>query len=92
MRVEYVIEKKDLERKFGALTQEDIAATLYNAFHGECICASHPFEWSDNGDFHGEVPWERMAYEEGDVVVQAFRLAAIAAYDALRSTGVGHLK
>ena len=92
MKVKISIEQEDINRDFGGVTVEQLAATIYNAFHGHCECASHPFTWSDVGDFHGAVPWSEGRREEGDGVVQAFRLAAIAAYDALHSTGVGHLR
>jgi hypothetical protein len=85
------IEQKDIQQGFGALSVEEIAATLYNAFHGHCECASHPFTWDDSGDFHGTVPWGEGRREASDEVVQAFRYAAIAAREALKSTGVGHL-
>lgn len=85
------IEREDVAKRFGAVRVEEIAATLYNAFHGHEECCVHPFFWDDNGDFHGTLPWDQMKPNGGDDVVQAFRLAALAAYDALKSTGVGHL-
>ena len=86
---EFTIEKHDLTQRFGALQVEDLAATLLNAFHGKCECASHPFHRERNGEFNGQLPWTRMRPNDGDNVVQAFRLAAIAALGTLYSTGVG---
>lgn len=92
MKVNYTIEQSDIKRDFGQVSLEELAATMYNAFHGHCECAAHPFTWDDNGDFHGYLPWDEGKRNAGDDVVQAFRLAAIAAYDTLRNTGVGHLR
>lgn len=92
MKVKLEIEKADIERKFGVATVEEIAATLYNAFHGECECTAHPFHWDDAGDFHGYCPWDEGKPNRDDKVVQGFRLAALAAYESLKGVGVGHLK
>ena len=92
MKVAYTIEQDDIKRDFGFVTTEQLAATLYNAFHGHCKCASHPFTWDDVGNFHGYIPWDEGRRNAEDDVVQAFRLAAIAAYDTLSKTGVGHLR
>lgn len=90
-RTEFNIERSDVQREFGGVSLDELAATIYNAFHGHCECASHPFIWGDNEDFHGYLPWDKGRPCSGDDVVQAFRLAAIAAYDTLKATGVGSL-
>ena len=91
MKVICEIEQADLTRRFGAATIEKTAAALYAAFHGDCRCTAHPFYFDDAGDFHGTLPWNEGHQEADDNVVQAFRLAAIGAYEALRSTGFGSL-
>lgn len=89
---EVMIERQDVGKKFGAVSVEDMAATIYNAFQGHEECCVHPFFYDEKGDFKGYLPWDKMRPNDGDSVVQAFRLAALAAYNTLSELGVGGLK
>jgi hypothetical protein len=81
------IKERSTGAKVGAATVDELAAAIYASFHGKCRCAAHPFEWDDNVDFHGWLPWTDNENTD-DMVVKAFRTAAIAAAEALKAEGV----
>lgn len=89
VKTECQIENKDLKLRYGKIDVETLAATLYNAFHGECQCVSHPFYSADSGDFHGTLPWDEDQTYHDDAVVETFRVAAYAVRDILRSNNIG---
>jgi hypothetical protein len=64
----------DLERPFGKSTVEDVAFSLYRTFHK---------------DYTAESPWHRYGKENRDMVVDAFRRAAIDAVDSIRASRIG---
>lgn len=76
------LELKDLKQGFGRMTIEDLAASMYHTFHGECDCTRHP--WNNDG-----TPWKRNSPEYDDLVVEGFRRAAIAAKKVLKDMQIG---
>jgi hypothetical protein len=75
------IYRSDIEKKFGRSDIDTLAAAIYSTYHNECNCTAHPF---DEG-----LPWCKRASESGDVVVEAFRVAAIMASQIIKDYGIG---
>lgn len=71
----------DLEKKFGSSEVETLAAAMYSCYHAECACTAHPF--------YDGLPWLEKGRETGDVVVEAFRVAAIVAAQVIKDYGIG---